>query len=328
MARVIGVLICVWLAASSVSAQIQDVDNNINSNFNQATSMIGGGTSESDSSAVALSGGSEALNVVSLNSTSNIRQRTAPLGIGMPYLPLWNHGGWGLISDGYFANGPSRDNLIYERTYNPEDKEDMDQLRGVLSEIPYENPIAAVGGLLNGIFHCCGAPCKLHHGRGFEIANSVIRHRRPEGKPLMVFIDHDIDKEVLQKAGYSYVGKISVGGKETFNWDQVYDATVAEALPWDVDLLLVSGGMKGVTVGSNISFPNAAMGYSQVNYSLSLVGGVAKGITEAKGKPVISGEAYRYSPRLRYKRSMPRQFYESLQARYAPDEHSHRYPRL
>ena len=92
------------------------------------------------------------------------------------------------------------------------------------------------------------------------------------------------------------------------------------ALPWDVDLLLVSGGMKGVTVGSNISFPNAAMGYSQVNYSLSLVGGVAKGITEAKGKPVISGEAYRYSPRLRYKRSMPRQFYESLQARYAPDE--------
>jgi hypothetical protein len=69
-------------------------------------------------------------------------------------------------------------------------------------------------------------------------------------------------------------------------------------------------------VGSNSSFPNGGAGFSQTNYSLSLLGGLSSGVTEAKGKPVISAEAFRYSPRLLFKRSVSRQFYSSLQSRF------------
>ena len=133
----------------------------------------------------------------------------------------------------------------------------------------------------------------------------------------MVFIDSEIDKKILFKAGYAYIGKISVEGKYSRNWDQVYNAAIAEALPWNVDILLVSGGMKGVTVGSNSAYPNASMGYSQLNYSLSLGGSHAKGVTEGKGKPVLSAEAFRFSPRMGRKQRLPRQFYSRLVARYA-----------
>ena len=116
------------------------------------------------------------------------------------------------------------------------------------------------------------------------------------------------------------MGKISIEGKHRRNWDQVYNAAIAEALPWDVDILLISGGMKGVTVGSNSAYPNASMGYSQLNYSLSLGGSHAKGVTEGKGKPVLSAEAFRFSPRMGRKQRLPRQFYNRLVARYGQDK--------
>ena len=120
--------------------------------------------------------------------------------------------------------------------------------------------------------------------------------------------------------GYAYVGKISVEGKDTQSWDQIYSAAIAEVLPWNVDILLISGGMKGVTVGQNVSFPSAAFGYSQTNYSLSLTGGMAKGVTEGKGKPVLSAEAFRYCPELLNRQSLPREFYKSLELRAKQQE--------
>jgi hypothetical protein len=93
---------------------------------------------------------------------------------------------------------------------------------------------------------------------------------------------------------------------------------VAEALPWDVDILLVSGGMKGVTVGSNLTFPSGAAGYSQSNYSLSLFGAAATGITEGKGKAVVSGEAYRFAPLAVERRRIPEALYDRIRSHFAP----------
>jgi len=327
MKRVMGVLVCVTAMTVALHAQTVETANSQNSNLQQATNVIGGGSSsaDSDSSAVAQGGTgvgwSDSYSGVNIETTSNYRNRTAPLGTVPPYLPLWNHGGWGTVK-GYFANGPTSNDPVYERTFNPRDERDMEQLKDVLRAVPYSNPLYVIPGLLNSISVAFGGPDKLHHGRGFDIANSVIRQRRAKGRPLMVFIDSEIDKDVLLKTGFAYVGKISIEGKETRNWDQVYDATVAEALPWDIDILLVSGGMKGVTVGSNLSFPNGAVGYSQMNYSLSLLGGYAKGVTEGKGKPVISAEAYKFAPRLARKRSLPRRFYRNLQARVKQAEYA------
>jgi len=306
---------------SVVTAQSTvDVDNQLNSNLVQSTRVVGGGDSRSDAVAIAEGGTGVGLSDSFSNSgvsiSTNVRGRTFPLGTAPAYLPLWQHGGWGTVK-GYFANGPTAEDRVYERTFNPNDPEDMDQLRGVLTAIPYTGVLSTAGGLWNGITKMLGGPDRLHHGRGFEIANSIIRHRRHHGKPLMVFIDSEIDKKILFKAGYAYVGKISVEGKYSRNWDQVYNAAIAEALPWNVDILLVSGGMKGVTVGSNSAYPNASMGYSQLNYSLSLGGSHAKGVTEGKGKPVLSAEAFRFSPRMGRKQRLPRQFYSRLVARYA-----------
>jgi len=120
------------------------------------------------------------------------------------------------------------------------------------------------------------------------------------------------------KAGYAYVGKVSLEGKVNRNWDQVYNAAVAETLPWDVDILLISGGMKGVTVGSNLSFPGAAGAYSQANYSISLFGSVSSGITEGKGKALVSAEAYRFWPQAANSRRIPQAFYDRVRAQLAP----------
>ncbi|MDH7599041.1 MAG: hypothetical protein QHH07_05325 [Sedimentisphaerales bacterium] len=303
---------------------IVGVENQLGGTFEQQTSVIGGGNAYADSTSVS---GAEATggtglgystSSVSINTTSisNYKNRTAPIGVVPPYLPLWNHGGWGTIK-GYFANGPSSDETVYERTFDPADPEDMAELRRIIEAIPYSGPLEVLGGVLNEFAIAFGCPDRFHHGRGFEIASSIIRDRRPDRKPLLVFIDTKVDRAVLRNAGYAYVGKISIEAKETLNWDQAYNAAVVEALPWDVDILLISGGMKGVTVGSNLSFPGAAGGYSQTTYSLSLFGGLGRGITEGKGKPVMSAEAYRYNPRLAQKRMMPSQFYEALRARYS-----------
>jgi len=135
----------------------------------------------------------------------------------------------------------------------------------------------------------------------------------------LVFIDTNVDTNLLRKAGYAYVGKVSLEGKINRNWDQVYDAAVAEALPWDVDILLVSGGMKGVTVGSNISLPGAAGAYSQANYSISLFGAVSSGITEGKGKALVSVEGYRFWPEAANRRRIPQAFYDRIRANLTPD---------
>jgi hypothetical protein len=131
-----------------------------------------------------------------------------------------------------------------------------------------------------------------------------------------------VDTNLLTKAGYVYVGKVSLEGAVDRNWDHVYDAAVAEALPWDVDILLVSGGMKGVTVGSNLSFPGAGGAYSQANYSISMFGAVSSGITEGKGKAVVSAAGYRYSPALARRRRIPKAFYEKFHAMLQPVQES------
>ena len=170
-----------------------------------------------------------------------------------------------------------------------------------------------------------GGPDNFHHGRGFEIASSLVRTRRPEGKPLLVFIDSNVDTRLLRNAGYTYVGKVSLEGNVDRNWDHVYEAAVAEALPWDVDILLISGGMKGVTVGSNLSFPGAGGAYSQTNYSVSMFGSVSSGITEGKGKAVVSAAAYKYSPASANRRRIPQAFYDRIQAQVQPAQQSEQF---
>ena len=199
-----------------------------------------------------------------------------------------------------------------QNTANPDDSR---ELKGILHSMSYQGPVELVGGLFNGLVKLFGGPDRTHHGRGIEIVNSLIRERRPDDKPLFVMIDSNIDSKLLEEAGYAYVGRLSLEGKTSRNWDQVYNATVAEALPWDVDILLVSGGMKGVTVGSNTTFPNASVALSQSEYSVSLGGGYSKGITEGKGKAMISAAAFRYCPEILRRRSIPTALYERIRVR-------------
>jgi hypothetical protein len=328
MKRLITVLIPVTILAAGAFAygngpsHPQDpgatnvtVDNEVQANQSQQVSVVGGGDSSSyseggnaDASSASVSNAN-----ISTSSVSNYETRTPPLDVFPAYLPYWQHGGWGTVK-GYFPNGPSTDDAVYEQTFDPDNPDDMKMLKGVLTSLSYEGLFETVGGLLNGVGAVFGGPDNFHHGRGFEIANALTRQRRPKGKPLLVFIDSNVDTRLLRQAGYVYVGGISLEGKIDRNWDQVYDAAVAEALPWDVDVLLISGGMKGVTVGSNIAFPGAAGAYSQANYSISLLGSVSSGITEGKGKAVINAVGYRFWPELANRRRIPQSFYDSIRA--------------
>ncbi len=298
---------------------IVTVDNSVQTNQNQQVSVVGGG--DADATSLSVSEGGDASSdsssnsnaSISTSSVSNYQARTQPLDVFPAYLPYWNHGGWGTVK-GYFPNGPSVDDAVYEQTFDPDSPEDMKMLRGVLTSLSYEGPLETIGGILNGVGAVFGGPDNYHHGRGFEISNALTRQRRPQGKPLLVFIDSNVDTRLLRQAGYVYVGSVSLEGKVDRNWDQVYDAAVAEALPWDVDVLLISGGMKGVTVGSNIAFPGAAGAYSQANYSISLLGSVSSGITEGKGKAVVSAAGYRFWPELANRRRIPQSFYDSIRA--------------
>ncbi len=290
-----------------------DVVNQIGTSQSQdvsTTSIAEGGSSWNDNASTSSS-------QVSIDSTSisNYETRTAPLTTFPPYLPYWNHGGWGTIK-AYFPNSPSANDTVYETTFDPENPEDMRELRGVLKALPYKGLLEIVGGVLNcAAAALFDAPDRYHHGRGLEIADSITRNRRPEGKPLLVFIDSNVDVALLEEEGYAYVGKVSVDGDVERNWDHAYKAAVAEALLWDTDILLISGGMKGVTVGSNFTFPSAAAGYSQANYSLSLLGAKATGITEGKGKAVLSADAYRFCPGRMDRRRIPESLYERIRAR-------------
>jgi len=339
MKRLVTVLIPVLMVAGSAYAtggtptpnpsdtQI-GIENQIDTTQVQNVSLVGGGTSSSiaeggDSSSVAYGGKSDSdassSSGASINTTSvsNYEARTPPLSVFPPYLPYWNHGGWGTVK-AYFPNGPNSDDQIYERVFDPDNEDDMRDLRGVIEALSYEGPLEGIGGFLNGVGAIFGGPDNYHHGRGFEISSSLVRTRRPEGKPLLIFIDTSVDTNLLKKAGYAYVGKVSLEGRVNRNWDQVYDAAVAETLPWDVDILLISGGMKGVTVGSNTSFPGAAGAYSQSNYSISLLGSASSGITEGKGKAIASAEAYRFWPKAVKRRRIPQTFYEKIRAQITP----------
>jgi hypothetical protein len=282
-----------------------EVSTDVTTSQSQDVSAVGGDSASSSSSDVSISS----------TSVSNYRTRTPPITTFPPYLPYWTHGGWGTIK-AYFPNGPNSDDQVYERIFNPNNPDDMRGLRGVLKSLPYESPLGVFGGFLNGVGAIFGGPDNYHHGRGIDIANSLVRTRRPRRKPLLVFIDSNVDIGLLTKAGYAYVGKISLEGRVDRNWDHVYDAAVAEALPWDVDILLISGGMKGVTVGSNLAFPGAGGAYSQSNYSISLFGAVSSGITEGKGKAIVSAAGYRYCPALAKRRRIPKEFYEKFHAKF------------
>ena len=297
----------------SPSGTTVDVVNQIGTSQSQDlsnTTIAEGGSSWNDNASASNS-------QVDIDSTSisNYESRTSPLTSFPPYLPYWNHGGWGTVK-AYFPNSPSANDAVYETTFDPENTEDMRELRGVLKALPYKGLVEVVGGVLNcAAVALFDAPNRYHHGRGLEIADSITRDRRPEGKPLLVFIDSNVDVSLLQEEGYAYVGKVSVDADVERNWDHAYKAAVAEALLWDTDILLISGGMKGVTVGSNFTFPSAAAGYSQANYSLSLLGARATGITEGKGKAVLSGDAYRFCPGKTDRRRIPESFYERIRTR-------------
>jgi len=288
-----------------------EVGTDISTKQSQTVSVTGATSSTSSASGASIAS----------TSISNYRTRTPPITTFPPYLPYWNHGGWGTIK-AYFPNGPNNDDQVYERIFNPGNPNDTKELRGVLESLPYEGPLNVFGGILNRVGAIFGGPDNFHHGRGFEIANSLVRTRRPRGKSLLVFIDSNVDTGLLKNAGYAYVGKVSLEGKVDRNWDHVYDAAVAEALPWNVDILLVSGGMKGVTVGSNLSFPGAGGAYSQANYSVSMFGAVSSGITEGKGKALVSAAGYRYWPAAANRRRIPKAFYDKIHAKVQPVQRS------
>jgi len=248
----------------------------------------------------------------------NSEGKTPPLTSFPPYLPYWNHGGWGTIK-AYFPNGPTANDQVYETTFDPNDPRDMREVRSVLRALPKRGVLEAAGGFLNRVAVVLfGKPDTYFHGRGIEIADSIVRDRRPEGKSLLVFIDSNVDMRLLGEEGYAYMGKVSIEADTDRNWDQAYKAAIAEALLWDVDIVLVAGGMKGVTTGKNITFPSAAAGYSQVNYALSLFGAKATGITEGKGKAILSAEAYRYAPQQIERRRIPAVIYERIRSRPWP----------
>jgi hypothetical protein len=287
----------VYVVSGSPSASAEGGD---------AVATAGGGDAKSDSFSTSQA-------TINTSTISKYDTRTEAPTVFPPYLPYWNHGGWGTIK-AYFSNGPNKDDRVYERTFDPENPTDIRQLRGVLQSLPYDGPIEAVGGFLNTVGAVLCGIDNYHHGRGFEIANSLVRERRRNGKPLLVFIDTNVDTNQLRKAGYAYVGKVSIEGNIDRNWDQVYDAAIAETIPWDVDILLVSGGMKGVTVGSNLAFPGAGGAYSQSNYAISMFGSVSSGITEGKGKATLSAEGYRFSPQALHRRQIPKSFYDRIRA--------------
>ncbi len=329
MRRLMAALIPV-VAACVVASGQTSVQQHVNPV--QSQNVVGGGNANSNSDAVAVASGG-ASDSVSISeggigwsdsdsaatlfyaptSISNYKSRTAPLTTYPPYLPMWQHGGWGTIK-AYFANGPTAHDRVYERTVDPSNDIDVREIKGILRSLPHSGALEAIGGLFNSVGRLFGGPDKSHHGRGFDIANSFIRDRRPDGKPLLVFIDSYVDPILLEKEGYAYVGRVSLEGNVKRNWDHVYNAAVAEALPWDVDVLLIAGGMKGVSVGTTTSTSGGG-GYSQTNYSLSLLPGKTTGITEAKGEAVLSATGYRFCPEMVARKRIPESLYDRIRRR-------------
>ena len=162
------------------------VGTDVDTNQNQSVSVTSGGDATSSSKT-----SSDSKSSIISTSTSNYKTRTPPITTFPPYLPYWNHGGWGTIK-AYFPNGPNTDDQVYERVFDPRNPNDTRDLKNVLKSLPYENPLNILGGILNDVGAIFGGPDNYHHGRGFEIASSLVRTRRPRGKPLLIFIDSNV----------------------------------------------------------------------------------------------------------------------------------------
>jgi len=233
-----------------------------------------------------------------------------------PNLPYNQHGGWGVLN---VSGVPNQDNgkfpQGYERTFDLSDPNTQKEIRGILWSLPYKGPLEVLAGTITGVF----SPGTNHRFRGLSvIPPSFIRDKRPEGKRMYVLIDSNVDPRLLKEVGYMYVGSTGVTGEIRRNWDHAYLACVEEALPYDIDLLLVSGGVKGVTVSSNTTFPSSAAGYSQTNYSVSLFGAYAKGVTEGETKPIIYAAGYRLAPNMAASRKVPDNIRESIGCKSPP----------
>jgi hypothetical protein len=137
-------------------------------------------------------------------SNANYETRVPPLGFVPPYLPMWQHGGWGTVN-GYFPNGPTTDDRAYERMFDPEAKEDMQMLKRLLRSAPYANGFKAIGGLFTPTL-------KTHRLRGFNVSNALFRDERPEGKRFMIMIDNDVDRETTPDGGICLCGENQRGG--------------------------------------------------------------------------------------------------------------------
>jgi hypothetical protein len=278
-------------AASAAGGNSVSYSNSVSeggSGIGYSTSVSEGGVGWSDSD-------SNASLSLSTTSISNVEPKTQPLTTYHPYLPIWQHAGWGTVQ-GYFPNGPTIDDQSsYQRLFAPSDESDMHELKGILGRLGYEGPLEWLGGVINNVGQLFGGPDLDHRGRGFDVTNSLDPVRRPDGKDMFVLIDSYVDRNRLKEMGYVYVGNIGVEGKTNRDWRHNYFVMIAEAVPYDVDILLVSGGMKGVTVGSNVSVSSGG-GVGRPDFSVSLFGGVSEGITEGKGEPVTSAAAYRYCP--------------------------------
>jgi hypothetical protein len=166
-----------------------NVNNNNQITTNQNTNVTATGTNSQSSA----EGGRSSVNV---NAFSNVEGRTPPLTTFPPYLPYWTHGGWGTIK-AYFPNGPTPNDGVYETSFDPKNEKDMRELKNVLTSLPHKGPLEVLGAMLNDVGSVFGGPDMYHHGRGFEIADSITRERRPERKPLLVFIDSSVDPQLL-----------------------------------------------------------------------------------------------------------------------------------
>lgn len=245
-----------------------------------------------DAGALALSGGSTS-SITTISKGSEIH--TGALGMNPPYLPYWAHAGWGLV-EGFSFNSPNRDAEAYECQIDPLNREQMKEIKKALNDIDYKGPFELLGGILS--------PGNLTGGKFNRRVNSIIRKPRRPGQPLVLLIDN-VDYKALEKDGYVYVGEIGIEGGLKHNFDQIYTAIIAEVLPWDVDLLLFSGGGKGVTIGSTRAFPNAAGAYTSTDFSVSSLFGDSQGIVEGSQRQVIKGVAYRKDLARKVERTIP-----------------------
>ena len=132
-----------------------NVNNQVESTQNQVQNVIAGGgnatalggnavASGGDASADSLSysdsvswSDSDSAASASINTTSisEYEARVQPLSTYAPYLPMWNHGGWGTVK-GYFPNGPSATDHVYERIFDPTNEIDAKEVKGILSSLP------------------------------------------------------------------------------------------------------------------------------------------------------------------------------------------------